>query len=68
MRIPNRRRHSEALSPEDQHVHIPIQKHRHVPVQIPVERPVEARIIARTVEPFIIQRGMSIPAYLSQRS
>ena len=27
---------------KDNHVHIPVQKHRHVPVHVPVEKPVEA--------------------------
>ena len=32
---------------EDNHVHIPVQKHRHVPVHVPVEKPVEVQISGR---------------------
>lgn len=35
------RQQSAACSFKDNHVHIPVQKQRHVPVHIPVERPVE---------------------------
>ena len=33
---------------KDNHVHIPIQKQRHVPVHIPVERPMEVNVIETT--------------------
>eukprot|EP00913_Durusdinium_trenchii_P009858 g9254.t1 len=29
----------------DNHVHIPVQKQRHVPVHVPVEKPVEVQVI-----------------------
>ena len=32
----------------DKHVHIPVQKHRQVPVQVPVEKPMEVNVIETT--------------------
>ena len=32
----------------DTHIHIPVQKHRQVPVQVPVEKPVEVNVIETT--------------------
>ena len=48
MRIHEDSRPKASKASEDNHVHIPIQKQRHVPVHIPVERPMEVNVIETT--------------------